>query len=139
LICAQEKTREYALVLLKLDKLTEKAKYRKGAKELAEEFKSEFVCTAGNRPLWHYSPSEFYAGWSEKQDLSKNTPARGATKHNLFEVLSHAGLNLKFLLAYHEYFPGEVFNSDDIERLSNTIYGFVRNGQSSRFVIGDTI
>ncbi len=128
----------FGLCLLELYKATGDIKYRDRALALANKFKSEFVYTIDNRLLWHYWPARFYQGWTTNQNISINTPEKPPSTDVLYEDLSHAGLNLEFMLAVHRDFPNEIFSDHDFELLRNTIDGFMIAGNKfSRFMSGD--
>ena len=126
----------FGLVLLELYKMTGEEKYKNRSFELAQKFKSEFVYS-DNKLLWHYWPNEFYLGWNSDDNLSVNTLSRTQRDDVLFEDLSHASLNLKFILEFQNSFPNEIFLDSDIVKISNTIDGFIYDKEFSKFTSGD--
>lgn len=129
----------FGLMLIELYKATHKGKYKLRVFELAQRFASEFVYTAGERLLWHYWPSEYYAGWSKDDQISINTPYKEKTTDNLYEDLSHAGENVKFMLEFRKAFGDGIFSNKHLKQLSNTITHFMYDrNKFSRFMSGDT-
>lgn len=117
------------------ERQTEKYKHR--IFEIAKKFKDDFVYI-DEKLIWHYFPSSYYKGWLKEQNKSINTPSRKEYNDTLYEDLSHAGINVKFILEFYSLFPEEVFTIDDIHRLRNTVDGFIIGGAFSRFMSGDT-
>lgn len=72
-------------------------KYFTRVKKLYDNFSNEFYHD-GHTYIWHYWPQEFYNGWQAGKYQSNNAPSRAATKDELFEDVSHADLDLEFLL-----------------------------------------
>jgi len=126
----------FGIVLLQMYDLTSDKRYKNRAFVLAQKFKDEFVYK-DNKLLWHYWSSEFYHGWNKEQNISQNTPIRTLTEDTLYEDLSHAGINLHFILEFQKRFSNEVFSSDDINLLQNTIDSFIYDNSFSRFISGD--
>lgn len=126
----------FGLLLLDLYELTGKEKYKIRVHSMARKFKNEFAYK-DNKLLWHYWPSEFYSGWSIDDDISTHTPTRDISDDILYEDLSHAGINVTFILRFQELFPNDVFTSDDINLLGNTVDGFIYDAKFSRFMSGD--
>lgn len=118
----------FGLVLIELYKATGDPKYKQRTVSLAQRFKSEMITTEDNRLLWHYWPKEFYAGWGSEQMLSVNTPSReaAAIANADFEDISHAGLNVNFIVEFRKVFGDVVFTSDDVIMLQKTVRGFTR-------------
>ena len=68
------------------------------SKRLAGQFRSEWEVKSEGRAVWHYHSSYWYGGWSESDRLSLNNPSRIPTSDGKFEDVSHAGLNVKYVL-----------------------------------------
>lgn len=105
--------------------------------QLAQSFKNDFVYTNDNRLLWHYWPLSFYSGWDVKDGISVNTPSYPPSVDNLYEDISHAGINALFVYRFYEMFPNEVFTLDDILKLKKTFDHFY--SRYSRFISGDIV
>lgn len=126
----------FSILMLDMYKLTTDKKYKNKAFQLADTFKKQFIYT-DNKLIWHYWPKEFYIGWSENDKVSLNTPNRKKSEDNLYEDLSHAGINVSFIYKFQSMFPSEIFTSNDILLLHNTIDGVIYNNNFSRFMSGD--
>jgi hypothetical protein len=46
---------------------------------------------------WRYWPALYYKGWLTGDDVSTNTPSSDALADDLYEDLSHAGINMQFV------------------------------------------
>ncbi len=124
--------------LCKMYELTGEHRYAERAKELAEYFKKEFVYLDDGRLVWHYWPQKFYDGWAESDDVSSHTPQRAAQIDLLYEDVSHAGCNFKFILTYVDTFGMDVFDADDLNAIRQTIETFIdEDGLCSRYIGND--
>jgi hypothetical protein len=128
----------FGLMLIELFKATGEAAFHNRVRELAQRFRSEWVITSDARALWHYWPAEFYRGWTPGDAVSVNTPSWPATTDTLFEDVSHAGINVKFILEYQKAFGTAIFDEDDLQAISRTVSDFTSAGEFSRFLSGDT-
>lgn len=129
----------WGLCLIELYKVTTDSKYKARALKLAEVFKNEWAYVPDGRILWHYWPQEFYAGWDATDNLSINTPSRSASTDSRYEDLSHAGINLKFILEIQHNFPDGSITGDDINAMKMTASGFRYGDNYSRFMGGDIL
>lgn len=111
---------------------------KSGAKELASNFKREFVYTEDNRLIWHYWPELFYEGWEQRDHISIHTPKYNSSTDFLYEDISHSGINVAFIVEYTQIFGFDEFTKKDMELLSNTLDGIIKdNGKLSNFISGD--
>ncbi len=129
----------FALLLLEIYDFTKNVKYKDRAFDLALKFKSEFEFSRNGELRWHYWPSEWYSGWNSIDAMSENIPKKDITNDTLYEDMAHAGLNVEFIVKFHEMFPNQVFTDKEIEGLHKTIEKCVRQDNFSRFMGGDTI
>lgn len=127
----------FGSVLCKLYEITKEEQYKERAFALAESFQKEFVYTETGSLIWHYWFYDFYQGWEESDNISTNTPSRKAATTILYEDLSHASLNVEFILNFIETFGEEVFTYEDVLKLSHTIDGFILDGTLSGYIDGD--
>lgn len=126
----------FGLMLIELYKLTGQDKYEHRVTQIAEAFHREVEYTNDGRLLWHYWPAIFYEGWTVTSRISKNTPEREATKDDLYEDFSHAGLNLKFVAEYNKHIDENLFRNYK-SLLNNTLDSMINeNGTFSRFMNG---
>ena len=128
---------EWGLVLLELYKATGDSRYSLRARELAERFKSEWEYNPDGRVLWHYWPRDYYNGWSAENRISRNTPTRQPSSDSFYEDLSHAGLNLKFMLEVRKLFGKSLVPDSDIAGIEACIEEFTIGNTFSRFLGGD--
>ena len=108
----------FGLCCIEMYKLTGDVKYKKRAIQLARAFKEELI-NVEDRLVWCYWPNSFYEGWSEDEKLSINTPSRLPSIKSCEDV-SHAGINVKFIIEIVKNFPNEIFTNDDVNLLENT-------------------
>ncbi len=128
----------FGLAMLELYRTTGEDAYRDRATELAVTFRSEFVDLADGRVVWHYWPQAFYAGWNATDDISDNTPQRGASSDALFEDIGHAGLNVAFVLEFAEAFPDQVFQADEIDGIRQALTSTRHGDVWSQTISGTT-
>jgi len=126
----------FSILMLDMYILTSEKKYKDRAFSLAQTFKNQIVYVNG-KIVWHYWPNKFYNGWGEDDNISLNTPNRNKSEDNLYEDLSHAGINVSFIYKFQLMFPDKVFTTDDISLLRNTVDGFIHGRKFSRFMSGD--
>jgi hypothetical protein len=127
----------FGSALIQLYKATGNVKYKNRAFQLARAFKSEFQYLSDGRLVWHYWPKLFYDGWSEVDDISLNTPKKVASTDILFEDHSHATLNIAFMNDFIQFFPNEIFQTSDIDKLRLTLNSMRYTNGYSRFMSGD--
>jgi len=125
------------LVLVELHAATGDERYLDRANELAQRFRSEWLRDSNDRVVWSYWPSEYWAGWNESDGVSVNTPSRPVWSDPYFEDLSHAGLNLRFVLEHRAEFGPVAFSDSDIDGVRETVKNFVFGTTFSRFMSGD--
>jgi hypothetical protein len=125
------------LVLIELYAATGDQRYRDRADELAARFRSEWIENPDGSIVWSYWPSEFYAGWSASDGVSVNTPSRSARVDQYYEDLSHAGLNLKFVLEHHGQFGPVTFTDSDLDGIRRSVPNFAFADSFSVFIGGD--
>lgn len=104
----------YALSLIELYKLTENEKYYERVKELMTTFKEEWRVQNDGEIMWHYWPTSFYDGWTERDNKSTNTPERDKMKDDVMEDISHGAINAKFVLEYYNTFQDNIITESDI-------------------------
>ena len=109
----------YGLVLLRLYNITGNEEYKLRVFELADKFKSEWTYTDDGQVLWRYWPQSFYNGWDESDHLSINTPSYHGQPSS-YEDVSHAGINVKFIIDFYKSFHEDIFTKKDIDKLNNT-------------------
>lgn len=126
----------WGLVLIELYKATGNKVYKERVIEIARKFKSEWIFTKDDRVLWHYWPGFFYRGWKNGEIKSVNTPMQEPREDVLFEDVSHAGINVKFILEFVRGIDKEIFSSTDLLHIKNTLVFFIAEGYS-RFISGD--
>jgi len=127
----------FALAMLEVYSATKEERYKNRLFEMADRFKKEFVYD-GDRVMWHYWASGYYEGWTKEDNISINTPDRAKSEDKLYEDLSHAGINVKFILEFNKAFPEKVFTISDVNKLHKTIDSFIYDNTFSRFISGDT-
>lgn len=125
------------LVLLELYSATGVEAYGHRASTLARRFRSEWELSDDGRALWHYWPSEFYAGWSAADSVSINSPTRPQTIDLFHEDVSHAGINVKFILEHRKVFGESIFSDDDVVAVQEAIKKFVFGETFSNYIGGD--
>lgn len=116
----------FGLVLIELYKLTTKVKYKDRLTEIAKKFKFEFFYAKDGRLLWKYWPEIYHNGWNIKSDISVNWKEKHETIDTLYEDISHAGLNLKFILEFHKL-DNTIFSNDDLCKINTTVYNTPQN------------
>jgi hypothetical protein len=123
----------FGLCLIELYLITGNEKYRQRASELYYKFLTE-INNKNDLISWSYWPSNFYKGWTYGDNISTNTPARKESTDKLKEDISHAGINVKFLVEYEKY----IFPNDLVGQKCNRIVSYCRVGETySRFISGD--
>ncbi len=124
------------LMLIELYKNTGNEKYYRICREMITSFKNEWI-VKDNYIAWHYWPIMFYEGWSIIDEISLNTPSKNKTEDLLLEDVSHAGLNLEFILSYHDTFKDNIISCEDINKISNNINKWCFKDGFARFISGD--
>lgn len=130
-------TNYFGLVMLEMHKLTKDEKYSLRVNEIASSFRSEWIFNFDNSVKWHYWPEVFYNGWESGDELSVNTPYRGAFVDELFEDVAHSGINVLFATEHFKTFTGQVFSFSDLESFKLTIDAIEYDGGYSAFISGD--
>lgn len=123
----------FGLVLLELYAITGEDIYLKRAELLIKTFLSE-TSIKGDTLLWHYWPSNFYAGWRKDNELSVNSPSREPTVDTLYEDSIHASTNVLFITQYYNRMEEDY---EYYTQLRNTLIKMGRNGSYSRFISAD--
>jgi hypothetical protein len=126
------------LVLVELFKITRQQHLRERADRLARKFRSEWIENPDGSIVWSYWPSEFWSGWAISDGISLNTPSRAARTDSYFEDLSHAILNLKFVIEQQAQFGPTVFTESDLAGIQTTVPNFTFGSSFSRFMSGNT-
>ena len=126
------------LVLVEMFKITRQEHLRERADHLARKFRSEWIENPDGSIVWSYWPSEFWSGWTTSDGISLNTPSRDARTDSYFEDLSHAGLNLKFVIEHQAQFGPTVFTDSDLAGIQTTVPNFTFGSSFSRFMSGNT-
>ncbi|QOP41431.1 hypothetical protein [Sulfurimonas marina] len=110
----------FALMLIELYIASGNEVYKNRLLELASKFKSEWVYI-DNKILWHYMPLKYYDGWNEDENQSVHLPSKNISVDTRFEDTAHAGLNVKFIVKFHQKFTNEIFDESDIDKINNTL------------------
>lgn len=128
----------FGLAVMQLYQATNDPIYRERVISLAKSFNSQITTTGDNRILWHYWPADFYKGWSASDSISINTPSRPQSNDQLFEDVSHAGINISFIFEINKLFPNLVFDASTIDRVRNMRDKLQIGKLWARFISGDT-
>jgi len=129
---------QFGSVLILLYELTGRSTYLERARAIARRLKGEMTETTDGRLLWHYWPLAYYRGWSAADGVSTHHPSQNAAVDTLFEDVSHAGINLDFILLCHSIFDGEIFTDRDIDLVRATAVRATNAPGIARFISGDT-
>jgi hypothetical protein len=126
------------LVLVELYGSTQQEYLRDRASQLAQKFRSEWQVNADGSVMWSYWPREYWAGWDASDGVSTNLPSRPEWTDPYYEDLSHAGLNLKFVIEHRARFGPTQFTDSDVAGIRATVRNFIIEDKFSRFMSGDT-
>lgn len=110
----------FGLCLMELWKATGNPVYRERCTALARTFEKELEITEDGRTIWHYWPQSFYAGWTEADGVSQNTPVQPPIDSPSYEDSSHASTNAEFILEYYNTFHN-VFSPEQVQGLRRTL------------------
>jgi hypothetical protein len=120
-----------AATVAELYRATGSAAYRDRVVQLAAGMRDN-LALANNAYSWHYWPvrAAAYNGWAATgytaRDTSSFTQAFAAARQ--YDDLSHAALNLEFMIAAHRTGLSGTFTSTDMQRLAATYTTNIANG-----------
>jgi hypothetical protein len=126
----------FGLVLIELYRATGDSRYRDRVVELANTFRSEWTETE-DRVFWHYWPARFFLGWNSDSNISMNMPQRDPATNPVFEDVSHAGINVRFVHEFRTHIADDVFTDSDIAKLNAALERILKTNRFTRFIDAD--
>ena len=101
--------------MILLYKLNGNSYYINFTKLLADSLKSD-MSLVDSCYIWHYWSGQGYRGWTEKDNVSLNTPRYDG--HKAVEDLGHGGIDIEFIIDCYE--NDIMFSKKDIDMIINT-------------------